>query len=87
MAGPGQPAEPERQALSALPWEATPVAAATSELSRGRIETRTIRVLPAPEDTGFEDAAQAILIERSAPRGAVSYPPRSGERLEVYLWI
>ena len=50
--------------LSALPWEATPVAAATSELSRGRIETRTIRVLPAPEDTGFEDAAQAILIER-----------------------
>ena len=50
--------------LSALPWETTPVAAATSELSRGRIETRTIRVLPAPEDTGFEDAAQAILIER-----------------------
>ena len=50
--------------LSALPWETTPVAAATSELSRGRIETRTIRVLPAPEDTGFQDAAQAILIER-----------------------
>ena len=50
--------------LNALPWETTPVAAATSEISRGRIETRTIRVLPAPQDTGFEDAAQAILIER-----------------------
>ena len=43
--------------LNALPWENTPVAAATSEISRGRIETRTIRVLPAPEGTGFEDAA------------------------------
>jgi predicted transposase YbfD/YdcC len=51
-------------ALNALPWETTPVAAATSEISRGRIETRTIRVLPAPEGTGFEDAAQALLIER-----------------------
>jgi predicted transposase YbfD/YdcC len=50
--------------LNALPWETTPVAAATSEISRGRIETRTIRVLPAPEDTGFEDARQALLIER-----------------------
>jgi predicted transposase YbfD/YdcC len=50
--------------LSALPWETTPVAAATSELSRGRIETRTIRVLPAPGETGFQDAHLAILIER-----------------------
>jgi len=50
--------------LSALPWETTPVAAATSELSRGRIETRTIRVLPAPGETGFQDARLAILIER-----------------------
>jgi predicted transposase YbfD/YdcC len=50
--------------LNALPWETTPVAAATSEISRGRVETRTIRVLPAPEGTGFEDAQQALLIER-----------------------
>ncbi len=50
--------------LNALPWETTPVAAATSEISRGRIETRTICVLPAPEDTGFKDARQALLIER-----------------------
>jgi predicted transposase YbfD/YdcC len=45
-------------------WENTPVAAATSETVRGRIETRTIRVLPAPAGTGFEDAEQALLIER-----------------------
>jgi predicted transposase YbfD/YdcC len=50
--------------LNALPWETAPVAAATSEISRGRIETRTLRVLPAPEETGFADAAQALLIER-----------------------
>ena len=50
--------------LNALPWENTPVAAATSEIGRGRIETRTIRVLPAPAGTGFEDARQALLIER-----------------------
>ena len=49
--------------LDALDWENTP-AAATSEITRGRIETRTIRVLPAPDGTGFTGAAQAILIER-----------------------
>jgi hypothetical protein len=36
------------ETLNALSWETMPVAAATSEISRGRIETRTIRVLPAP---------------------------------------
>jgi predicted transposase YbfD/YdcC len=50
--------------LNALPWETTPVAAATSEITRGRIETRTVRVLPAPQDTGFAGATQALLIER-----------------------
>jgi predicted transposase YbfD/YdcC len=53
-----------REQLDALPWETTPVSAATSEISRGRIETRTIRVLPAPEGTGFCGAQQAVLIER-----------------------
>lgn len=52
------------ETLSALPWETTPVAAATSEITRGRIETRTVRVLPAPAGTGFVGARQAILIER-----------------------
>ncbi len=50
--------------LNALPWETTPAAAATTEISRGRIETRTIRVLPCPQGTGFEGAQQAVLIER-----------------------
>ncbi|HEX3957282.1 MAG TPA: ISAs1 family transposase [Trebonia sp.] len=52
------------ETLNALPWEDVPVAAATSEISRGRIETRAIRVLPAPAGAGFADAAQAVLIER-----------------------
>jgi predicted transposase YbfD/YdcC len=52
-------------ALDALDWENTAVAAATSEISRGRIETRTTRVLPAPEDLGFPHARQAVLLERS----------------------
>jgi len=51
-------------ALDALDWENTPVTAATSEISHGRIETRTICVLPAPAGTGFRDASQALLIER-----------------------
>ncbi len=51
-------------ALDALDWENTPVAAATSEISRGRIETRTLRVLPAPAGTGFRDARLAVLAER-----------------------
>ena len=51
-------------ALDALPWESTLVAAATSEINRGRIETRTIRVLPAPPEPGFPGARQAILLER-----------------------
>jgi predicted transposase YbfD/YdcC len=51
-------------ALDGLDWENTPVAAATSEITRGRIETRTIRVLPAPQGPDFPYAGQAILIER-----------------------
>jgi hypothetical protein len=50
--------------LDALDWENTPVAAATIDTARGRIETRTIRVLPAPEGTDFPGAEQAVLIER-----------------------
>jgi predicted transposase YbfD/YdcC len=50
--------------LDVLDWENTPAAAATTEITRGRIETRTIRVLPAPEETGFPYARQAVLLER-----------------------
>lgn len=51
-------------ALDALDWENTPVTAATAEIARGRIETRTIRVLPVPGDLDFPYAEQALLIER-----------------------
>jgi predicted transposase YbfD/YdcC len=51
-------------ALDALDWENTPVAAATIDTARGRIETRAIRVLPAPDDPDFPGAQQAVLIER-----------------------
>lgn len=47
-------------ALDALDWENAPVAPATSEISRDRI----VRILPCPEGTGFQDANQAVLIER-----------------------
>jgi hypothetical protein len=50
--------------LDALPWKQIPVAAATVDVARGRIETRTIRVLPAPAGLDFPHARQAILIER-----------------------
>ena len=50
-------------ALDALDWENTPVAAATIDTARGRIETRTIRVLPVPAGLDFPGARQAILIE------------------------
>jgi predicted transposase YbfD/YdcC len=52
------------QTLDGLDWENTPVTAATSEITRGRVETRTLRVLPCPAGTGFADAARAVLIER-----------------------
>ena len=51
-------------ALDTLDWENTSVAAATSEITRGRVETRTIRVLPVPDGLDFPYAEQAILIER-----------------------
>jgi predicted transposase YbfD/YdcC len=51
-------------ALDELDWENTPVATATLDTARGRIETRTIRVLPVPDDLDFPGAQQAVLIER-----------------------
>jgi predicted transposase YbfD/YdcC len=51
-------------ALDDLDWHNTPIAAATVDTARGRIETRTLRVLPVPDDLDFPDARQAVLIER-----------------------
>jgi predicted transposase YbfD/YdcC len=51
-------------ALDALDWENTPVAAATVDTARSRIETRTVRVLPVPAGLDYPYAEQALLIER-----------------------
>ncbi|MCA1675509.1 MAG: ISAs1 family transposase, partial [Actinobacteria bacterium] len=50
--------------LNALPWTDVPITAATLDVARGRIETRTIRLLPAPPDLDFPHAGQVVLIER-----------------------
>jgi predicted transposase YbfD/YdcC len=52
-------------ALDALPWEQTPIACTDTTTARGRTETRTLQVLPAPPGNGFPHAAQALLIERT----------------------
>jgi predicted transposase YbfD/YdcC len=51
-------------AIDALPWENVPVAHAATDRGHGRITTRTIQVLPAPEGLPFPHASQVFLIER-----------------------
>ena len=50
--------------LDALDWDHTPIAAATCDTARGRVESRTLRVLPVPEGVDLPGAQQAVLIER-----------------------
>jgi predicted transposase YbfD/YdcC len=52
------------QALDAIGWEQIPVAAATFEAGRGRIETRSIQVAPAPAGLKYKQMQQAALLER-----------------------
>jgi len=51
-------------AVNALPWEDTKITHTDRSRGHGRDETRTIQVLPAPEDLPFPHAAQVFLIER-----------------------
>jgi hypothetical protein len=51
-------------ALDALPWDQVPVAHTQTDRGHGRITTRTIQVLPAPEDLPFPHVSQVWLIER-----------------------
>jgi predicted transposase YbfD/YdcC len=51
-------------ALDALPWEQVPIAHTATDRGHGRITTRTIQVLPAPEDLPFPHVRQVYLIER-----------------------
>jgi hypothetical protein len=62
------PVRENRQALSdaldALPWDQAPVGHAQTDRGHGRITTRTIQVMPAPEDLPFPHVSQVLLIER-----------------------
>src|SRR5262249_6274426 len=51
-------------ALDALPWDQVPAAHSQTDRGHGRVTTRTIQVLPAPEDLPFPHVSQALLIER-----------------------
>lgn len=63
--------------LDALPWDDAP-RHTTIDRGHGRVERRTIQVLPAPDDIPFPHAAQAFLIERyvndlaGTPRSAIA---------------
>ena len=46
-------------ALDALPWDQVPVAHTATDRGHGRITTRTIQVLPAPEDLPFPQSARS----------------------------
>jgi predicted transposase YbfD/YdcC len=50
--------------LDALPWHQVPVAHSATDRGHGRITTRTIQVMPAPEDLPFPHVSQVLLIER-----------------------
>ena len=51
-------------ALDALPWDQVPVAHTATDKGHSRITTRTIQVLPAPDDLPFPHVSQVFLIER-----------------------
>jgi predicted transposase YbfD/YdcC len=51
-------------ALDVLPWGQVPIAHTATDKGHGRITTRTIQVLPAPEDLPFPHVSQVFLIER-----------------------
>jgi predicted transposase YbfD/YdcC len=51
-------------ALDALPWHQVPIAHTATDRGHGRITTRTIQVMPAPEDLPFPHVSQVYLIER-----------------------
>jgi predicted transposase YbfD/YdcC len=51
-------------ALDALPWAGTPIAHRSTDKGHGRITTRTLQVLPAPQDLPFPHVQQVLLIER-----------------------
>jgi predicted transposase YbfD/YdcC len=51
-------------ALNGLAWKDIPIAHRSVDTGHGRITTRTIQVLPAPEDLPFPHVNQVFLLER-----------------------
>ena len=51
-------------ALNTLPWGQVPIAHTATDRGHGRITTRTIQVLPAPDGLPFPHVSQVFLIER-----------------------
>jgi predicted transposase YbfD/YdcC len=51
-------------ALDTLPWQTVPITHTSTDKGHGRITTRTVQVLPAPDDLPFPHVAQVWLIER-----------------------
>jgi predicted transposase YbfD/YdcC len=51
-------------ALDTLPWNQVPVTHTATDKGHGRITTRTIQVLPAPDGLPFPHVSQVFLIER-----------------------
>ena len=51
-------------ALDALPWHQVPIAHSATDRGHGRITTRTIQVMPAPEELPFPHVSQVLLLER-----------------------
>lgn len=52
-------------ALDALAWTDVPITHTTTDRGHGRIETRTLQVMPAPPDLPFPHVNQVFLIERT----------------------
>jgi predicted transposase YbfD/YdcC len=51
-------------ALNTLPWNDVPISHTQTDRGHGRITTRTLQVLPAPEDLPFPHVRQVFLLER-----------------------
>jgi predicted transposase YbfD/YdcC len=51
--------------LDALAWRNVPITHTTTSRGHGRIETRTLQVMPAPPDLPFPHVQQVFLVERT----------------------
>jgi predicted transposase YbfD/YdcC len=81
-------------ALDTLPWHQVPIAHTATDRGHGRITTRTIQVLPAPDDLPFPHVSQAYLIERhvtwtasrcqTSPRSASPARPQPAPTLPAW---